>query len=380
MTISRRNDWLGLIAFGLTYYLVAHIGMKLFSLQPSNITLIWLPSGIGLVMALKWGYNAIPFIQLPSFIVNLPGMLAGHSLANAVSYTFFASLIDTMMPMLAMLLMQRFMASGVKNAKDLLAFSICGCAIPVGLSSILLSLNLFVGSYIQAGDVASFAIMLFFADCLGVSLVYQVYATWLGQEQLVWCFNKRLASTVLSLLVIFIVGLSTRQWWLYYLVLPVLVLATFEIDHFSTAILSSLSMLVVILTTANGLGPFASSNPVETNAEMMTYVFSAALSIFGLSLQNSQLIRTEKDKVKAQEEAKIDPLTGLLNRRSFMPLLQQSIQVALEKGKPYSVAMLDIDHFKLVNDTYGHPTGDRVIKHLASVIKKIAVKKTCPPG
>ncbi|MBI3516667.1 MAG: GGDEF domain-containing protein [Proteobacteria bacterium] len=62
-----------------------------------------------------------------------------------------------------------------------------------------------------------------------------------------------------------------------------------------------------------------------------------------------------------------DPLTGLLNRRSFMDLSGKEETRARRHGNPFSVLMLDIDHFKKINDTFGHPVGDLAIKALADI-------------
>lgn len=61
----------------------------------------------------------------------------------------------------------------------------------------------------------------------------------------------------------------------------------------------------------------------------------------------------------------IDPLTGLANRRSLEPFMEQAILTARERTQPVSFAMLDMDDFKLVNDRFGHPVGDVVLRELA---------------
>ncbi len=63
-----------------------------------------------------------------------------------------------------------------------------------------------------------------------------------------------------------------------------------------------------------------------------------------------------------------DPLTGLHNRRSFERLLDHETQRAMRTSSALSLAMVDIDHFKRVNDTYGHPCGDRALVELAGVL------------
>ncbi|WP_019909540.1 sensor domain-containing diguanylate cyclase [Paenibacillus sp. HW567] len=64
------------------------------------------------------------------------------------------------------------------------------------------------------------------------------------------------------------------------------------------------------------------------------------------------------------QEAATDALTGLKNRRS----LELTINQWIAAGKPFSLIVLDVDKFKFVNDTYGHLTGDEVLKHVAGVI------------
>jgi len=63
-----------------------------------------------------------------------------------------------------------------------------------------------------------------------------------------------------------------------------------------------------------------------------------------------------------------DSLTGLLNHISFKLVLERELALSQRRGESLSFAMLDIDHFKSVNDRYGHPMGDRVIKSLARLL------------
>lgn len=66
--------------------------------------------------------------------------------------------------------------------------------------------------------------------------------------------------------------------------------------------------------------------------------------------------------------ATTDSLTGLANRRHFLEKLQDEISRSQRYGRPFSVAMVDADHFKSVNDTYGHDIGDRVLQCLSGLM------------
>lgn len=64
-----------------------------------------------------------------------------------------------------------------------------------------------------------------------------------------------------------------------------------------------------------------------------------------------------------------DEMTGLLNKRSFSPMLNKAIEVAEQYSQPLSVMMIDADNLKKVNDTYGHKAGDKLILTIASTIR-----------
>jgi two-component system, cell cycle response regulator len=67
-----------------------------------------------------------------------------------------------------------------------------------------------------------------------------------------------------------------------------------------------------------------------------------------------------------------DGLTGLYNHRHVHELLRDEWERSLRSGEPLSVAMLDLDRFKLVNDTYGHPTGDVILYETARILREAA--------
>ncbi len=85
------------------------------------------------------------------------------------------------------------------------------------------------------------------------------------------------------------------------------------------------------------------------------------------STREIENLRRDLDKVR--EEAWTDMLTGLKNRRYLTNLFEQESGHASETGKPLSLIMIDIDHFKHINDIYGHIMGDQVLKTAAAMIR-----------
>ena len=70
-----------------------------------------------------------------------------------------------------------------------------------------------------------------------------------------------------------------------------------------------------------------------------------------------------------KEAANTDHLTGLANRRRFERQLEREVTRTRRYGRPFCLLIVDIDHFKRVNDTFGHPVGDEVITRLASTLQ-----------
>lgn len=77
-------------------------------------------------------------------------------------------------------------------------------------------------------------------------------------------------------------------------------------------------------------------------------------------------VQDYQDKLRTFSER--DPLTTMYNRRKFEEFLELEVERAKRSGRAFSVVMLDIDNFKHINDTYGHPIGDLALKEMASVL------------
>jgi diguanylate cyclase len=88
-----------------------------------------------------------------------------------------------------------------------------------------------------------------------------------------------------------------------------------------------------------------------------------------LETTREQLKRVHDDLERAQELAISDPLTGLPNRRALDAVLSREIARARRHKTQLCVAVLDVDHFKRINDAHGHAVGDRALVHLANTIK-----------
>lgn len=85
----------------------------------------------------------------------------------------------------------------------------------------------------------------------------------------------------------------------------------------------------------------------------------------GVALASARAVR------QLEEMATTDGLTGCLNKRAFLEQMEQKLMAAQRFGRKLSLIVTDLDHFKAVNDTYGHAAGDRVLKELGQVLTRV---------
>lgn len=76
----------------------------------------------------------------------------------------------------------------------------------------------------------------------------------------------------------------------------------------------------------------------------------------------------EKNNLRLKELIMQDPLTGIFNRRYLMEQLHRQVRLSMRYGQPLAVIFIDIDYFKEINDTYGHQTGDEVLREFVRVL------------
>jgi diguanylate cyclase len=89
-----------------------------------------------------------------------------------------------------------------------------------------------------------------------------------------------------------------------------------------------------------------------------------------LALSKSEISNLQQSLEAIRAESLTDPLTGLGNRKYFDRSIEMAVQMALANGEPLSLLMFDIDHFKSFNDSYGHLTGDQVLRLVGMSLKQ----------
>lgn len=146
----------------------------------------------------------------------------------------------------------------------------------------------------------------------------------------------------------------------------VLKVTSSKLRGFSTEDMHSLQLMAGVLS-ATLRDASASEALQDTNR-------SLNMSNELLKQQKTQL---ESDKLKWKDRADTDEMTGLKNHRFFQECLAQEYARAKRYGDALSLILCDIDHFKQINDRYGHPAGDSIIKQVADILGNSARPSDC---
>jgi diguanylate cyclase (GGDEF)-like protein len=133
----------------------------------------------------------------------------------------------------------------------------------------------------------------------------------------------------------------------------------------STAIfVGSMQLVQTLVTAARGVSMFvpawASTGLFAPDIVQRIYLTTGAVMSLTVTV-GLLFVAMNRLRNQLEQQSFMDPLTGLLNRRAFLSLHQQERDKTMRTGGLLSLLLIDLDHFKRVNDAYGHATGDRVL-------------------
>jgi diguanylate cyclase len=165
---------------------------------------------------------------------------------------------------------------------------------------------------------------------------------------------------------------------------------TERIDKVGARVIGEIDDVMVLLTDALGVSSSYDASLNGAREELSSAITREQVKAIAESLIKSTLEMREANKVLEERltlskneisnlqqsleairaESLTDPLTGLGNRKYFDRMIDMAVQHALAHGEPLSLLMFDIDHFKSFNDSYGHLTGDQVLRLVGLSLKQ----------
>ncbi|MFI5912021.1 GGDEF domain-containing protein [Dactylosporangium sp. NPDC051541] len=128
--------------------------------------------------------------------------------------------------------------------------------------------------------------------------------------------------------------------------------------------------LLALLTAASLIAPvllLAETAVGRVEDTLAIGIGCVALFLLVVARMSQLLTQLDLQSQKVRELAVTDELTGLPNRRAWNAELPRALERSRREGRPLTIALVDLDHFKRFNDSYGHPAGDRLLKEAAAM-------------
>lgn len=361
-------------ALAVIYFAAAKIALSFAITPPGYATAVWPPSGIALAALLLLGNRVWPGVWLGAALVNF-----------TVSFSPVMPLLiatgNTLEALAGAILVQRYiigMSCRFEQAPDVFKFVAvaalsCVIAATVGVVSLTLDGSVAWPEFFQNW------LTWWQGDAAGIIIMTPLILNWSIRHPVVWS-RRRLVE--LAAFVLLCVGVTYLVFgrgangpstsWMF-LVLPLIIWAAYRFTQREVTTVIAAVSAVAIWYTLDGRGPFSSTS-LNTSL-LMLLAFISTLVVTGLLLNAVEVERRRAIKDLEQElrgikdEAISDPLTGLSNRRYLWHFLPYELLRVARRETSLAVIMIDLDHFKRVNDSYGHEAGDLVLTTVAGLLR-----------
>jgi len=362
-------------ALAVIYFAAAKVALSFAISPPGYATAVWPPSGIALAALLLLGNRVWPGVWLGAALVNF-----------TVTFSPVMPLVmgtgNTLEALTGAILVRRYivgLSCRFDHAADVFKF------VAVAASSCIIASTIAVVGLALEGSIAwseflANWITWWQGDATGIMTWTPLILSWSIPSPVVWTRWRaaEVACFVVLLLgvanVVFDRGLegSTISW--AFLILPVIIWSAYRFSQREVTTAIAAVSALAIAYTLNGRGPFHS---LSLNVSLLALLaFISILVVTGLLLnavegeRKRAIYDLERELRGVQDEAISDHLTGLVNRRYLWQFLPYELLRAARRESSVAVIMLDLDHFKQVNDTHGHEAGDLVLTKVAALLRK----------
>lgn len=372
---KRRLLYAGQAGMLAAAYFAAAKASLLLAIPPGYATAIWPPAGIALAALLARGDRLWPGIWLGAALANL-----------TVSSSPFVALViaggNTLEALCGAALVRRYIADAppffdrARNVVLFVAFAaVCAAvAATIGTGALLLA------GAVAGQDFADNWGTWWHGDATGIIIVAPLLLTWILRHRIVWSRARvlELAGLVASLLAVatLVFGQDHEPlapFPLTFLILPFIVWAAFRFSRRELTSAIAAVCVVAVWHTVAGRGPFVlgalNLSLILLLAFISTIVVTGLILSAAVAEREGSRHKLERVLREAREQARTDPLTRLANRRSLEEFLKRAWTRARRGARSLAIVMIDLDHFKSVNDRFGHDAGDRVLAGVARLLQ-----------
>jgi diguanylate cyclase (GGDEF)-like protein len=390
------------IAVPLCYYAGARLGVSV-ALMPEGVAILWPPNSVLLTAMLLRPLRAMPLIGALGVATEI---VADVPTLSVVEATVFG-VANALESALACLLLRHWRFDvRLPTVADLAKFVLAGPAIAALLGAAA-GAAAYRPIHADGGSFLDLVRIWWTGDAMGLLIFTPLLlSVAVGRSEATarWHFVDALAmvagALIAAVLALSHSGTLGRVHVEPVLLLPFVVLLAARRGLRVASAAVAVAGLAVAYAATHGRDPFGALPVHEQTLRTQEFIFTMGVLALGLAALLAQL-RARQDELHAANErldelnrhlearvaertaqlddsnrqleqlAMTDSLTAVANRRAFFGAARGLVENALRHGRPLALMMVDIDHFKLVNDRHGHGTGDAVLRHVADTLRGV---------
>ena len=362
-----------IVLLAAVYFVAAKLSLQ-FAIPPGHATAVWPPSGIALAATLLLGSRLWPGVWLGAALVN-------YTVSSSLILAVTMGTGNALESLAGAALVRRYMGvpRRFEHCRDVVIF------VTVAALSCTIAPTIAVASMVIAGLLPWTGILpnwwtWWQGDVTGIILVTPLILSWRLRRAAPWPRRKKLEALCLGglLLVVthLVFGDATEflsPFPLTFAIMPFMMWAALRFSQRVVTTATAVVSAFAVDYTIHGIGPFALWSTNESLLILLAFISTVVVTSLALSAlrieRGRAMQQLEQALVELHEQAVTDPLTGLYNRRYLWEFLRREWVRAKRKADTLAVIMIDLDHFKRINDDHGHDAGDFVLTAVAGLLR-----------
>ncbi|TGL21168.1 histidine kinase [Leptospira yanagawae] len=275
------------------YIATAKLGMSYFAFHPMNLAVLWIPSGIGLIGCLFFGYKFIPVVWLASFLANKDGLISSqHNLTSFQLYLsiWLTSAVDAFQSTLAYYFWNKKIRKNLTSSKDNFYFIVYVAFLSSLISILIIGviLNSF-GYFYKLSDSEIFRTLLVitFGDTIGIFITVPLFMAW---RKVVW---KEISPQLILWIVVFVFiqGIIVFQFpFLFFLSFLILIYIGYKFQIKGVTLGVLFLYLSSVIMTKMGVGPFIQPGTFDSYIYLISFLIPFAILAEFITLQYQRLL------------------------------------------------------------------------------------------
>ncbi|MCW7464296.1 sensor histidine kinase [Leptospira levettii] len=299
----------------LAYIGSAKLGMEYFAFQPMNLAVLWIPSGIGLVGCIFFGYRFFPIVWLASFLANKDGLISSQF--QLTQFQLYLSIcltasVDAFQSVLAYFFWTKKIRKNLNSTKDNFYFILYVAFLSSLISILLLGLVLNSFGYfhnLNLNEIVRTLVVITFGDTIGIFITVPMFMAW---RKLVW---KELSLRLVFWTILFIVFQAVIVYqfpYLFFLSFLILIYLGYRFQIKGVTLGVFLLYLSSVLMTRLGVGPFVQPVIFDSYIYLISFLIPYAILAEFITLQYQRLLYN-----RFELEKKVYDRTKLLRTQIF---------------------------------------------------------------